>query len=148
RKRRSRAMTRIAKRDFRPGGDDLEGRQLLSTVGGAFPETSFSAPAITWFRNELYIAWRGTDDRVNIEDVSTGHKTTLSETTSAAPALAVYNRRLVLAWTGTDAQHHLNVLSSTDGVHWGNKGTLAQTTFASDGPALTAYGRFLVLAWT
>jgi hypothetical protein len=90
-------MTRTSKRAFRPGVDDLEGRQLLSTVGGAFPETSFSAPAITSFRNNLYVAWRGTDDRVNIENLVTGHKITLSETTSAAPALVVYNGRLVRA---------------------------------------------------
>jgi hypothetical protein len=129
--------------------NDLEGRQLLSFVGGwPFPESSSSAPAITTYRNNLYVAWRGFDDHVNIEDVNTGHKITLPETTWAAPALATYKGRLVLAWTGTDAQHHLNVLSTTDGVYWGDKGTLAQTTFASDGPALAAYRGSLMIAWT
>jgi hypothetical protein len=144
-------MTRTGKRDFRPGLDDLEGRQLLSTVGGPFPETSPSAPAITSFRSHLYEAWRGTDNNyLNIEDVVTGHKITLSETTSAAPALTVFRGCLVVAWTGTDPRHQLNVLSSTDGVHWGNKGTLAQaTTFASDGPALATDGvSTLYIVWT
>jgi hypothetical protein len=39
-------------------------------------------------------------------------------------------------------------LSSTDGVNWGNKGTPAQTTFASDGPALVADRGSLVIGWT
>jgi hypothetical protein len=141
-------MTRTSQRAFRPAFDDLEGRQLLTLVGSVVAETSFSAPAITEFRTDLYMAWRGTDDHLNIEDLYTGHKTTLPDTTSAAPALATFNGRLVVAWTGTDAQHRLNVESSTDGKNFGNKGTLAQTTFASDGPALTAYRHFLVIAWT
>jgi hypothetical protein len=125
-------------------------------VGGFFPpEGSRSAPASTTFRNDLYVAWRGFDDHLNIEDVNTGHKTTLPETTSAAPALAVFKGRLVVAWTGTDPEHHLNVESSTDGMNFGNKGTLAYCTFASDGPALAAYngsdapaGGDLEIAWT
>jgi hypothetical protein len=95
---------------------------------------------------------------LNIEDLSTGHKITFTnETTSAAPALAVdpFSGRLVVAWTGTDAQHHLNVGSSFDGVNWGNKSTLPQTTPAADGPALARYnfafndpGRGLAIGWT
>jgi hypothetical protein len=143
-------MTRTSQRAFRPGLDDLEGRQLLTVIGGFGGESTPSAPAITTFKNQLYLAWRGTDDHLNIENLATNSKTTLPDvdTTSAAPALAPFGGRLVLAWTGTDAQHHLNVLSSTDGVHWGDKGTLAQTTFASDGPALAAYSGSLVLGWT
>jgi hypothetical protein len=148
--RKTQTMRRTSQRAFRPGFDDLEGRQLLTVVGGFPGESTPSAPAIATFRNQLYIAWRGTDNRLNIENLATGSKTTLPDvdTTSAAPALTPFGGRLVLAYTGTDAGHHLNVLSTTDGVHWGDKGILGQTTFASDGPALTAYGRFLVIAWT
>jgi hypothetical protein len=139
-------MTRTAERAFRPRCDDLEGRWLLATVG---LETSTSAPAIATFRNQLYIAWRGVNDnQLSIENLATHSKTVLPDTTSAAPALAAFGGRLVLAWTGTDPQSHLNVISSTDGVHWGNRSTLPQTTFYADGPALTAYRRFLVIAWT
>lgn len=34
----------------------------------------------------------------------------------------------VLAWTGTDSQHHLNFMTSGDGLHYGNKHTLAETS--------------------
>ena len=101
-------MTRTGKRDFRPGLDDLEGRQLLSVL----PETSPSAPAIATFKGDKYIAWRGTNNNyLNVENLTTRYKITFTtETTSAAPALAVDHSlgRLVVAWTGTDAQHHLN----------------------------------------
>ena len=34
----------------------------------------------------------------------------------------------VLAWTGTDSQHRLNFMTSGDGLHYGNKHTLAETS--------------------
>jgi hypothetical protein len=143
-------MTRTAKRALRPGFDDLEGRKLLTLVGTTFTESSYSAPAIATFNNHLYIAWRGTDDHINVEDLTTQAKRTLTETTSATPALAVYNNRLVISWTGTDAGHHLNVESASDGLNFDvtTRNTLTQTTPASDGPALTASHGLLDIAWT
>jgi hypothetical protein len=143
-------MTRTGERGFRPALDDLEGRQLLTLVGSVAAETSYSAPAITTFNQHLYIAWRGTDDRVNIEDLITQVKTTLNETTSATPALAVYRGRLVVSWTGTDSAHHLNVESSSNGKDFDitTRNTLSQTTPASDGPALTVSHGLLDIAWT
>jgi hypothetical protein len=143
-------ITRKRKRSLRPVFDDLEGRPLLSLVGTGLAETSFSAPAVTTFNYALYMAWRRTDNRVNIENLATQAHTTLVDTTSADPALATFNGRLVVAWTGTDGQHHLNVQSSSDGTHFDvtTRNTLPQTTFASDGPSLAAYRGFLVIAWT
>jgi hypothetical protein len=143
-------MTRTGKRALRPGFDNLEGRKLLTLVGTTVAETSYSAPAIATFNNHLYIAWRGTDNHINVENLDTQAKRTLDETTSAAPALAVYNNRLVVAWTGTDGAHHLNVESASDGLNFDvtTRNTLPQTTPASDGPALTASHGRLDIAWT
>ncbi|HEU5437888.1 MAG TPA: hypothetical protein VFU88_01260 [Ktedonobacterales bacterium] len=46
--------------------------------------------------------------------------------------------RAVLGWTGTDAAHHINLMTSSDGVHFGNKIVLADTSVA--GPGVTRYG--------
>jgi hypothetical protein len=139
-------MTRTSRRGFRPGFDGLEGRQLLSVT---LPETSNAAPAIVAFQNSPYIAWTGTDNHLNIENLDTGVKRTLPDTSSAAPALAVYRGRLFIAWTGTDLpQHHLNVESSTDGMTFGNKDVLGQTTNYWNGPSLAPYNNALAIAWT
>lgn len=51
----------------------------------------------------------------------------------------------VIAWTGTD--HHLNLMTSTDGIHYGGKITLPETSFAR--PAVTAgWGGSIAIAWT
>jgi hypothetical protein len=148
--RRTPTRTRTGKRGFRPGRDDLEGRQLLTLEGSGVAETSVSAPAITTFNHHLYIAWRGTDDRVNMEDLITQVKSTLNEITSATPALAVYGGRLVVAWMGTESGHHLNVESSSNSKDFDitTRNILSQTTPASDGPALTVSHGHLDIAWT
>src|SRR5262249_7210636 len=133
--------------------ESLEDRQLLSTF---LPETSNAGPAIITFQSQVtgtwapYIPWTGTDPQhhLNIENLYTGAKRTLSETTSAAPALAVYRGRLFIAWTGTDSQRHLNLESSADGLNFGYKTVLGQTTLDGDGPALAPYGAALCIAWT
>jgi len=85
-------MRRTSQRAIRPAFDDLEGRQLLSTV---LPgnETSPSAPAIATFDNGVsgpqeYIAWRGTgNNSLNVENLATGWMITFGETTSVGTAL-------------------------------------------------------------
>jgi hypothetical protein len=88
----------------------------------------------------------------------TGTKVTLPDTSSAAPALFVFQGRLFLAWTGTDSQHHVNVESSADGLHFDHKFTFDKaslgdfyeaTTIPADGPALgSPNGQALCIAWT
>ncbi|HEX8033678.1 MAG TPA: glycoside hydrolase family 3 N-terminal domain-containing protein, partial [Ktedonobacterales bacterium] len=53
----------------------------------------------------------------------------------------------VLGWTGTDGAHHLNLMTSSDGLHFGNKLTLAETSATRPAVAVTAGGAVAV-AWT
>ncbi len=53
----------------------------------------------------------------------------------------------VLGWTGTDLVHHLNVMTSGDGLHFGNKRTLAETSATRPAVVVTASGAVAV-AWT
>jgi hypothetical protein len=172
-----RSRMRMRKHASRLDLEHLEGRQLLSNVpalvaplGGTgatiasnmakatFFETSNSPPAITSFHGHEYIAWTGADAAhhlnigipTSIFGVPIVLKTTLPDTSYYAPALAVFNNRIYLAWTGTDG--HLNIESSTDGVHFGGKVTLGDTSSAA--PALSEYHDLnsgedrLALAWT
>src|SRR2546425_9858656 len=45
------------------------------------------------------------------------------ERSEHSPSLAFFNGTFYIAWTGTDDQHHVNVMSSADGVNWGGKRT-------------------------
>lgn len=127
------------------------------------PQVSLSAPALFTWSGRLYIAWRGTDDHINLQNLADGNQIVLSDTTSAAPAVVEANLPgaatcLYLAWTGTDAGHHLNVASTDDiepvAPHNGfrYKVTLPQTTDAVNGPALAAGlldgAPALNIAWT
>jgi hypothetical protein len=79
-------------------------------------------------------------------------KVTLAQTSIDGPALWTASSgsvRALLAWTGTDAAHHLNLMTSSDGVHYGSKVVLADTSVA--GPGVTRYGSAttdnVVVAW-
>jgi len=102
-------MDRRCKHTFRPGFDDLEGRQLLSTL----PETSYLAPAIANFNGKIYIAWTGTDGRLNVESSSDGttfgNQVILNQTSNAGPALASFGGDLDIAWTGTDGRLNVTI---------------------------------------
>jgi hypothetical protein len=76
------------------------------------------------------------------------NKTTLPETSIDGPALASIGNESVLAWTGTDAAHHLNVETSTDGLHYGNHLILNQTSAFRPDVALTSQGGVIAVAWT
>jgi hypothetical protein len=68
-------------------------------------------------------------------------KVTLADTSMDGPALWTSGSgsvRALLGWTGTDTAHHLNVMTSSDGVHFGNKVVLADTSIMS--PGVTRYG--------
>ncbi len=63
-----------------------------------------TAPALVSHAGRLWLAWTGTDRRLNVmsspDGVSFGQKMVLDERSSTQPALAVHNGRLVIAWTG------------------------------------------------
>jgi hypothetical protein len=76
------------------------------------------------------------------------NKTTLPDTSIDGPALASIGNESVLAWTGSDAAHHLNVETSTDGLHYGNKLRLKETSAFRPDVALATQGGAVAVAWT
>ncbi len=82
-----------------------------------------------------------------------GAKVTLDDTSIGGPALFTNptgSPRAILAWTGTDAEHHLNFMTSSDGLHYTNKHTLVETSPYRPAVAFDSSGRagFIVVAWT
>lgn len=83
-----------------------------------------------------------------------GAKVTLADNSIDGPAIATtYAPATVLAWTGTDASHHLNLLISSDGLHYTNKMILPETSLWRPALAFIDSGRgapygTIVLAWT
>lgn len=85
-----------------------------------------------------------------------GAKVTLADTSIDGPALWTSftgTTRAVIAWTGTDPQHHLNFMTSSDGLHYGNKHILSYTSLWRPAVAYNVSGRgepygTIVLAWT
>ena len=116
-------------------------------------ELSDRSPALATFNGRLFIAWKGNGNfHLNVmsshDGVTFDHATkiTFDEFTPVGPALAAFDGRLFLAWTGTDELALLNVMSSADGVTWGNKVTLREDS--RYGPALCAFQRRLYMSWT
>jgi hypothetical protein len=114
-------------------------------------EFSGSSPALAVFDGRLDLAWTAFDGRINLassaDGVRFGNKVTLNQTSfkpvviakihtqmEMAPALATFDGRLWLAWTGSDPQHHLNTMSSADGINFNQLATYVATS--EDGPAL------------
>jgi hypothetical protein len=93
-------------------------------------ESSNYAPALVSLGSNLILAWTGTDANhslnvlpISFPGMTPGTKTILSQfSSSAGPNLSVYTlgtgAQLVLNWT-TPTQH-LNLATSTDGVHFTN----------------------------
>jgi hypothetical protein len=85
-------------------------------------------------------------------------KVVLNETSVDAPGLFSSSgtfegqpfHNSVIAWAGTDAAHHLNVMTSTDGLHYGHKITLLdRSMFRPDVVQMSpAAGGAVLLAWT
>jgi hypothetical protein len=66
-------------------------------------------------------------------------KVILGDTLVGQPGFAPYNGQLFLAWAGTNGSHTINVMSSWDGLNYGNKVTLGSFTSPySFGPSLSA----------
>jgi hypothetical protein len=83
-----------------------------------------------------------------------GAKVILADTSIDGPAImTTYAPATALAWTGTDAAHHLNVMTSSDGLHDSNKHILPETSLWRPAIAFidsargAPYGT-IVLAWT
>lgn len=82
-----------------------------------------------------------------------GTKVILGDTSIGGPALFTNptgSPHAILAWTGTDPAHHLNYMTSSDGLHYANKHILGETSPYRPAIAFDSSGRagFLVIAWT
>jgi hypothetical protein len=78
-------------------------------------------------------------------------KVILPDTSIAAPALwsetvmSPSNPAVVLAWVGTDTNHSLNIETSQDGLHYGNKHTFGDNSNLA--PAVAVVGGKIIIAW-
>lgn len=81
-------------------------------------------------------------------------RVTLAQTSIDGPAIMrTYSPETVIAWTGTDKAHHLNLMTSSDGLHYGNKITLPESSLWRPAIAFIDSGRgapyyTILLAWT
>jgi hypothetical protein len=108
----------------------------LAEFGGSTPD-------------HLYVAWRGTNNQLNVahfnpsDPTHLANKVILSETSHNAPSLAVFNGRLYLSWRGTDGQ--LNIISSADGTTFNTK--VIYNIHIRTSPTLVATPVFLEIGW-
>ena len=108
-----------------------------------------SGPALVNWNGTLYIAWRGTDNQLNVGQYDDAHpthlanKVTLSEHSLNAPSIAAWNNRLYLGWRGTDGR--LNIITSTNGRQFSSKLTYPIAIRTS--PTITYTPLGLVVAW-
>ena len=135
-------------------------------------ETSSCAVALTFYHNNLYMAWVGSDMRLNLMRSSDGgrsfdllSKFTSQEQSRAKPSLAVYHDKLYIAWTGL-MDGLINLMHSTDGGSTFDSSTKSvsdEKTFTLlgaavtrlvehshlriDGPSLAVYQDRLYVAW-
>ncbi|HEX3273001.1 MAG TPA: hypothetical protein VHR15_20315 [Ktedonobacterales bacterium] len=79
-------------------------------------------------------------------------KVTLPETSIDSPALDSLPtggaNESVIAWTGDDVSHHLNVETSADGLRFGHKLTLNETSSFRPDVAISSVGGPISVAWT
>lgn len=105
-----------------------------SAASGVSPDWAFNqnGELVKGFDNTIPAGYTGPTS------IFEGAKVTLNETSpygiafsargsydAAAPGSAPAT---ALAWTGTDTRHHLNTLISQDGLHYGSKLTLSETS--------------------
>ena len=128
-------------------------------------EKSTAALAMIGWRDQLYLAWTGSDLHINLASSPDGRKirgkqrltqrsytqvtrttsqSTTTEKVALSPSLAVSGEQLYLAWTGGDSA--LNVLAAEQPAHAAPV-TLNERSKDSPSLATTEDGN-LVLAWT
>ena len=118
-------------------------------LGGAFIVLLTVVASMVGVTNVAHAA-----PRTTFGQPSEGTKVILDETSIDGPAImTMYQPATALAWTGTDANHHLNVMTSSDGLHYGNKHILDETSSWRPAIAFIDSGRgapygTIVLAWT
>jgi hypothetical protein len=105
---------------------------------------SHHGPALLFANGRLFIAWTGSDDRLNVMSsgdlgASWQNIRTLTETSPDGPALAFWNGNLILMWFGTVSPQNLSYIQSSDGgLTWGNKVTIDERTGSHPAMAIGA----------
>ncbi|MGO8950590.1 MAG: hypothetical protein ACLQUY_23655 [Ktedonobacterales bacterium] len=112
-----------------------------------------SGPSLAKFgsavASDLYVAWRGTDNRLNVahynpfDPTHLANKVTLNEFSYNSPSIAVFTGRLYLSWRGTDGR--LNIISSANGTTFDTKVTYNIKIRTS--PTLVTTPLFLEIGW-
>ncbi len=113
-----------------------------------------AGPSLDYFNGNLYVAWLGTDHRLNIgrynpaNPTHLANKVTLREYSNNAPSIVTFQSgaptgRLYLSWRGTDG--HLNIISSADASTFNTKVTYSATVRTS--PSLVSAGMYLYVFW-
>ncbi len=123
------------------------------------PEESDNPPALASHNGRVFIAWTGTDEKINLmfsddDGISFKGKIRLNETSDFSPALASHNGRLYIAWTGEgDGELNvarINLFGNTAGG-FGIEG-IEQKRVLGDtsdfAPAIASHNGRLFLAWT
>jgi hypothetical protein len=124
-------------------------------------QTSTEGPALAVFNGNLFMAWTGTDGNhsINVAKSSDGLHfgppvvfPNNSSVWYAAPAITAFKGKMYLTWTGYQA--HINIASSTDGLHYSNQSLVTnpntgavQTANGSTALTATANGT-LYLGWS
>ncbi|GCE21382.1 hypothetical protein [Dictyobacter kobayashii] len=129
---------------YNPSTSSFSAAQVLTdtTIVGA-------GPSLSNFYNNLYVAWLGTDHRLNVGRYNMANpsvlanKVTLDEHSTNAPALTGFNGRLYLSWRGTDGR--LNLMSSVDGSTFGSKITYIAALKTS--PSLVSANMYMLVFW-
>ena len=138
---------------YSPDGREITGQQRLDQRSYGMRASDdhtgpYPGPALAVSGEHLYLAWTGSDGRVNIladPDSPLGPPVRLDEARSKQdPALASHQGGLVLAWTGTD--HCVNILVDPDSPH--DVPARLVEARSRRGPALCSHQGGLVLAWT
>lgn len=141
---------------------------LIGNTAGAFSiggiegkvtldETSNWAPALVAHDNRLFIAWKGSDDKLNLAfSVDSGGsflgKKTFDDTSKQGPSLASDDGRLFIAWKGTDNNlnvAHVILIGNTQGgfAIAGLDGNVSLGDTSERAPAVAVCENLLCLAW-
>ena len=142
---------------YSPDGREIIGKQRLNQrsygggAGGSGGSGITARPALAVAGEQLYLAWTGTDLRINIladPQSPLGAPVRLEEARSkTTPALCSHQGSLVLAWTGDANDGHINILADPEGPH-GAPVRLEEAGSKRGTPALCSHQSSLVLAWT
>jgi IPT/TIG domain len=127
-------------------------------------QTANRGPALISFNDRLYAAWSDKSTSVvtimsSADGLTFGNRLQVTDpqqggaaqSSDASPAMAVFDDTLYIAWTGT-SKGSVNVMTSTDGVTFGNHQQLsnagkAESAWPLAGPALAVFDDTLYLAW-